>query len=272
MKKISKKVNNNTTNVLLLTVIVVIILMISSFYIIKELNIVNYYKLESRIDDLAKAKKEDPKDEEYVTEGWLKVQGTNIDYPVIYGPNYDFSYKTDNFVWTEALYDDLNNITYISGHNILNLSINPTIADKDHTRFEQLMSFTYLDFVKDNKYIQYSLNGKEYIFKIFAVSYPDNDDLDLFNEKEYTSKEMKSYIKNALDESIYDFDIDVNEKDKVISLVTCTRMYGYDKSFKVDARLVRNGEKITNYGVQENDNYKELENVMKGGNVDESKA
>ena len=83
----------------------------------------------------------------------------------------------------------------------------------------------------------------------------------------YTDEEMNDYIQQSLEDSIFKFDIDVNENDKIISLITCTRMYGpgNDIEFKVDARLVRNGELKTNYGVQKSDKYQEIDDIMKGG-------
>lgn len=202
--------------------------------------------------------------EDYETVGWIRVQGTNIDYPVLYGLDYNFNAKTDDFVWTEHNYNNLNNIVYISGHNFLNLSAKPLIAESTHRRFEQLLSFTYLDFVKENKYIQYTTNGKDYLYKIFAVSYPKSAGLNVYNYWRYSDEEMKEYINKSLSESIFDFDVDVNEKDKVISLITCTRMFDSvgDREFKVDARLVRNDEKIENYDVKKNKNYDEVQEMM----------
>ena len=56
---------------------------------------------------------------------------------------------------------------------------------------------------------------------------------------------------------IYNYDIDVNSKDKIISLITCTRYFGlYGKTqFRVDARMVRENEKIVKYKIETNQNY-----------------
>ena len=79
------------------------------------------------------------------------------------------------------------------------------------------------------------------------------------------------YLDKSIDESVFDFDIDVNEGDKILSLVTCTRMFGHynDIEFRVDARLVRKGELKSNYDVQKSKNYHEIEEIMKGGESDE---
>lgn len=230
----------------------------------------DYYPVESRVSNIDEYSKEDP--DEYTTVGWIRVQGTNIDYPVIYAPRYDLGYKTDNFAWNEVNSDHLLNKVSINGHNIMNLSSNPLVADKNHTRFEQLMSFVYLDFVEENKYIQYTFDGVDYIYKIFAVSFPEYGETDTFLDHDLSSSEMKDYIEQSLEDSIFEFNIDVDENDKIISLVTCTRMFqlaGEYREFRVDARLVRENELKTNYGVKRTDKYKELDSVMKGGEYNE---
>ncbi len=235
------------------------------FYLINENQ---YYKVVSRTREVKESVKKQK--DNYKVVGWLKVQGTNIDYPVIYAPNLNVANMVDDFVWTEADYEELNNIIYISGHNILNLSKQPIITDETHSRFEQLMSFTYLDFVKENKYIQYTFNGKEYVYKIFAISYPSKQYPDVYNNSKYTKEQMKNFVSTAKENSIFKFDVDVDENDKVISLITCTTMFT-NVSFEVDARLVREHELKNNYDVEETKAYAKVkENLnLKGGSSNE---
>lgn len=269
MTNIKRKAkNSHIKQVVLIIAFLLFCLLIG---IISFLLLSKKYTVVSRVNNVKEYAKNDPKD--YKTVGWLKVEGTNIDYPVIYGPKFDISKKVDDFVWTEADYNNLNNIIFITGHNILNLSSNPLITNSNHKRFEQLMSFTYLDFVKDNKYIQYTFNGEDYLYKIFAVSYVDPNGVDIYNSSQYSKEELQGYINKALKSSIFDFNVKVNGNDKVISLLTCTRMIktkiGENYDFKIDARLVRKGELIKNYEVKTNSNYKEIEKYMKGGDADE---
>ena len=78
---------------------------------------------------------------------------TNIDFPIFYyndvkdigNPEYDLGWSFDNN-------RKLTNRTVILSHNMRNVSNKPLITDKNHARFEQLMSYIYYDFVKDNKY------------------------------------------------------------------------------------------------------------------------
>ncbi len=203
--------------------------------------------------------------------GWIRVQGTNIDYPVIYASSsVDVSKITEDFTWVLDNVDELTNYTYILGHNIRNVSSNPLITDKSHTRFEQLPSFLYLDFAEKNKYIQYSIDGKDYLFKIFSTSFVKHTDQKTETEN-MKQEELKEYINKSLKDSYFDFDVDVDENDKIITLATCTRFYGptTEYMYKIDARLVRDNEKIKNYKVEENDNYKAIKKIMKVGDEDD---
>ena len=65
--------------------------------------------------------------------------------------------------------------------------------------------------------------------------------------------------------------LNVDDKDKLLTLVTCTRFYGerVDYSFVVDARLVRKNEMAKNYMVVENKKYKKIKKIMNGADEDE---
>lgn len=262
MRKRTKKLISKKKKVFLLIGVLSFFCLLGAIFF---LLIYDYFPVESRVDNMKEYAKNDTED--YTTIGWLRVQGTNIDYPVIYAPEYDFSGKTDNFLWNEVHSDKLLNQVSISGHNILNLSSNPAVADKNHRRFEQLMSFIYLDFVKENKYVQYTFNGKDYVYKIFSVSFEKRSDIPKFTREDFSKKEMKDYIQQSLEDSIFEFNIDVDENDKILSLITCTRMFGHYQNieFRVDARLVRDGEIKTNYGVEKSGKYQEIEDIMEGG-------
>lgn len=270
-----KKKNEDRKKTLLLTTLcttialcVITILLIVALVKVFTKNNTPYYKVEERVEELNNFTE---KHKELSTLGWLKVQGTNIDYPVIYGSNdLDFDDITVDFTWTENEVKTLTNRVFILGHNIRNVSSKPLITDKEHTKFEQLPSFTYLDFAKKNKYIQYTIDGKDYLYKIFSVSIVDNNDLS-HTTKNFTNKELKEYIDKSLKESFYDYDADVNENDYIITLATCTRFFGPAKNYtyKIDARMVRDNEKVKNYSVKENNNYKQIEKAMEAGDENE---
>lgn len=260
------KLNQRTKTLALVTGLLIccciVLVTLTAMWIVPK----NIYKVEDRQKEI---KKEQKKDEEGIeTVAWLRVQGTMIDTPIVaYEEGKDLSYlDKEDFLWTEAKTAEYKNQIKIMGHNILNLSATPEIGVNYFTKFEDLMAFTYEDFVKENKYIQYSIGDKEYVYKAFAVLYDKSYNLDLYNTDNYSTEEMADYIELVESKSLYDFDIDVDASDDIISLVTCSRLYGVDqkRQFVVVGRLLRDNEKMTNYSFETTEKYEEIQKLMKG--------
>lgn len=232
------------------------------------------YKIEDRTTNIKEEKK---KDEGHIrTIGWIRVQGTKIDYPIIaYEHGYNPKKETDkkeSFAYNLIREEELFNKVNIMGHNILNLSTHPRLDDKKFTRFESLMSFIYYDFAKKNKYIQYTIDGNNYLYKIYGVRvYDSYKNVETIIEKTYNDNEIVKYANKVKKDSIYKYNVKIDGKDNLISLITCTRFYGPDTSsaFVVDARMIRKGEKAKNYTVKKTDNYKKILKIMKGDGENE---
>lgn len=261
--EVETKKNNN------IYFLIILLLLIGIGIVVMEIKSASVYQVEPRTDEVKANKANDNEDKKTVA--WLRVQGTNIDLPVLYAPDYNFAYETANFAWTEADYKNLNNIIYISGHNIKNMSANPEIASKDHDRFEQLMSFAYYDFAKDNQFIQYTFKGEDYLYRIYSVDFIDEAYVDMFNDSRYSKQELKKFINTSLKKSVYKYDVEVDENDDIISLNTCTSMFGDNENIRiiVNGRLVRDEEEVKLAEVQTTKQYKTIENLMKGGDSDE---
>ena len=249
--------------------IIMLLLLIAIGTLAFELKNSTDYQTQSRELEIKEAQKNDNNDKKTV--GWLRVQGTNIDLPIIYAPFYDFAYETGNFAWTEADFKELNNIVYITGHNIKNMSARPLIADESHDRFEQLMSYVYVEFAKENQFIQYTFNGEDYLYRIYSIAFIDESDIDMYNRGEYTKDDMNRFIKTTNEKSIYKYDVDVNNEDKFISLNTCTNMFGESENIRItiNARLVRDDEKAKLAQVKKSEQYRIIDNIMEGGDSDE---
>lgn len=255
--KSNRILNNKKIIYLIEGILLVIIFFIVLLLLLKpknNLSKTNFKKVD-RIDEIEKYKKEN----DYTIVGWIRVEGTNIDYPVLFYDTAPISDVRMNIGWMYHIPNKLEERTVVEGHNILNMSSNPKIANKDSRRFEQLMSFTDETFTKSNKYIEYSTEDGNYVFKIFAVSFPEHQAY--YMQSDFTKEEKLAYIEDAQKNSLYKFDVDVNEKDKIISLYTCTRFYGYSRSvaFRVDGRLLRKGEKRTNYGMETTSEYEKAQ-------------
>lgn len=266
-----KKKNKGNAITVVGTIVVLLILIIVPLYLLS--NIVSdskEYKIEPRSERITVYKE---KMKQYDVDGWLKVQGTNIDYPIIHdnGAN-NLSEIVDDFLWEREKTEKLQDRTVIFGHNIRNVSSTPVVTDSTHTRFEQLMSFVYYDFAKENQYIQYTKNGKDYLYQIFSINLIEEKDL--IQTGYLTKDELKEYIDKSLKDSYFKYDVEVDETDKIITLVTCTRFFGGTSSyrFKIDGKLLAEEEKALNVEVEVKDNYKEIENIMKGGDLNETQA
>ena len=233
----------------------------------------DYYKYESRVSNVALA--QDSNNSNYQTIGWLKVQGTNLDLPILTGidDDSDFPVEMEKYVWNVGPNRRFQNKLDIMGHNIYNLSSSPKLSSDNFNRFEELMSFVYYDFAKENKYFQVTIDGKDYIYKIFSVDFINAVDVDMFPSGKYTTEDIKYQLDLFKENTLYDYHVDVNENDNIVSLITCTRFFGTEKyiDFLVNGRLVREGEKIDDYSVTKNSrNYSKVEKILKGDDKDES--
>lgn len=204
--------------------------------------------------------------------GWIRVEGTNIDMALVARNNeMDISNRDYEYAWTNSFPDKKSNhFTYIS-HNVRNVSSNPIVGDDSMTYFEQLMSFIYPEFIKENQFIEFTNpDGETSIYKIFGVSLIDETQ-DMSYYDTFSEEELDKYIKKAKSESMYDMDVDVDSSDMLLTLYTCTRFYGFGDtySFRVDARELREGEKMKYSTVEVNNNYKEIEERMKEGESNE---
>lgn len=244
---------------IMLIVFIILLLIITSIVCYKLLNKESNYQVinldfESRIQTLEEFDSGD-----YYKIGWLQVQGTNIDFPIL---NYSSYEDVDNinysYGWRSPFYVTGENREVLIGHNIINVSSTPMLSNDNLTNFEALMSFSYASFAEDNLYIQYTKDGKDEIYLIYAIGFYDYyyDDAETINDKEL----LKEYINTAKENSIYDYDIDVNENDTLLSIKTCTRYFGEDEKqqFIIDARKLRDGEETIKYQVKTNDLFEKL--------------
>ncbi len=188
--------------------------------------------------------------------GWLKIPGTNIDYPVLFN-SYDVNYylekdvykqySRNGVIWADpATYfgtsSTMSRNTVLYGHNWTNYSATPRITSPSDVMFAQLTSYHYLDFAQQHPYIYYSTADQEMTWVVFACFYTDLDFI--YNWANPDDATLAGIISGAKARSRFNINVDVNTSDKLLTLSTCTRAYGKsDKQrFVVMARLLRPGE------------------------------
>lgn len=162
---------------------------------------------------------------------WIKVEGTNIDFPVVQGEDNDFylhhnfnkekSFSGSIFVDSENnLNDDSNIVVY--GHNMRN-----------DTMFAQIKHFKNENFFNANKYVTLYRDGKKSKFEIFSVYQENAKDLESEIKINFSNKDdYEKYLKDQEEKSLFKREgIDLNSNDRILTLITC----GYDF---VNARIV----------------------------------
>ena len=149
------------------------------------------YSIKSRKENIAMSQKHDTSD--YETIGWVRVQGTNIDYP-LYGviqEGYEYP-VSDSYLWSLNMDSEFHDTMLVYGHNVMNLGPNPISHADSFTRMEELMNFVYYDFAKENQYIQLSIDGEDYLYKIFAVNFMKVDDYEEYPEGDWKADRRAS--------------------------------------------------------------------------------
>lgn len=229
------------------------------------------FKPVSYDSEIAKMKKKYD-NSDYDVIGWLDVAGTNLNMPILRAIHEqgDYPVTMKKFAWSLSDSENYYNFMALFGHNIMNLGV-PRLSDKTFYRFEELMGYVYEDFAKEHKYFQYTINGKTYVYKIFSVSLPEA--IEIYDYPKYgaTKKEMEKLIKKFKDDSIYSFDVDVNENDDILVLTTCTRLFinSVNHDMVVVGKRLDDDEKALDYSLTKTKNYKKIENILKGDDKSE---
>ena len=218
----------------IITILLISLVLISSYLIFKEKK--QNEKQENTFEDLIEIVEENIENQEerkidinklYEENkdivGWLKIDNTTINYPImqnINDPNYylhrDF-YKNYSSYGTPYMAKQCNlnsdNIV-IYGHHM-----------KNNKMFGELEKYKSKDFYNNHKIITFTTLEKEYSYEIFAVFkttvYTKNtfryyENINFENKKMYND-----FINICKDKSLYQTGIEIKDKEKLITLSTC---------------------------------------------------
>ena len=167
---------------------------------------------------------------------WLKVDNTNIDYPVVQSEDNSYYLTHDfnkNYLPSGSIFMDYRNnfeeddSVIVYGHHMRN-----------KTMFRELVNFKKENFFNENNLIRVEYKDTTYVYEVFSVYVANlnhGDYLKVNFEDEEDKKEYLNYIKNR---SLYKKDIELNSSDNIITLYTCS--YEFD-----DARTIVHGKLIS---------------------------
>lgn len=191
------------------------------------------------LGDMAKLYQDNPD-----TVGWLKIDGTKIDYPIMHTPadpekylhmDFDGNYNFGGLPFIDyqcSLEPESDNLL-IYGHNMNN-----------GTMFRDLMRYQEVSFWKDHPVIQFSTLYERRQYEILAAFYDrvyfTYEDCFKFYQfiDAADQAEFDSAIANFKEKSLYDTGVTAVYGDSLITLVTCA--YHVDNGrFVVVAREVQ---------------------------------
>lgn len=153
-------------------------------------------------------------------DGWIFVEGTDIDYPVLYDTGeyylnhtYHGKYRFEGSIFYQDYnsrdFIDFNTVLY--GHNMLTGSM-----------FGQLHRFEDRDFFDANRIITIYTEQSRLTYRIFAAYTRDNTHIMAWYSFD-TEDDRQRYIDEIYTYSGYfDMSIDVKPSDRIITLSTCT--------------------------------------------------
>lgn len=171
------------------------------------------------------------------TVGWIKIEGTNINYPIVqhkdndYYLEHDFYKRKTNVGWIFADYrndlNTLNNNTIIYGHNLIN-----------RTMFGEIPNFLKESWLnkKNKPYIKLSTKTTNSVWEIFSI-YKTEPTVEYLQAQFNSIENYKEFLNNITKKSKKNFNINVEPTDKIITLSTCDDTGNYRVA--VHAKLIK---------------------------------
>lgn len=189
----------------------------------------DYMKLKFIDVDINKLKTFNPD-----TIGFIKVIGTNINYPFVQtldndyylNRSYDKTYNNAGWIFLDYRNNEFNdNNTIIYGHGRINGTMFGSLKDTLKSSWQNN---------KDNYIIKISTEKENSIWQIFSV-YKIATTSD-YLQTTFSDNEFESFINLIKGRSSYNFETNVTNEDKVLTLSTC---YNDNDKMVVHAKLIK---------------------------------
>ena len=242
-----EKINNLRNDITYYVLITIMIL--SSVYIVKYLVMQNEAKEESKLlndidieediiesnrkiniseetERMTKIKKLQEENSDIV--GWIEIEGTNINYPVLQGKDNEY-YLTHNYekkksekgsIFLTKDYDlklPSDNLL-IYGHNLVSGQM-----------FNNLLKYKDKEFYEKHPNIRFTTEKEDLKFEIISAFYSKvflKSEENVFRYYNFVTakseKDYNNFVENAKSDSLYDTNKDVKYGDRLITLVTCS--------------------------------------------------
>ena len=168
--------------------------------------------------------------------GWITIEGTNIDYPVLH------SQESNEYYLRKTITGEFNNAgsifvdykvetpfscenTIIHGHN-----------QRNKTMFHELSYYEDKEFFNSHRHILIYLPSKECVtYEIY--SFYISPSVSVTYDCSYIGTEYQLYLDYTMEQSWYDTGVKLTMEDKIITLSTCTNGWE-DERYVVHARKI----------------------------------
>lgn len=167
------------------------------------------------------------KEQNNETVAWIKVNNTNVEYPVVRATNnsfylnHSFDKSKNSAGWIFADYknkfDNTDKNIVIYGHNM-----------RDDSMFGSLKNILNSDWYnnEENTNIALYTENEKYIYKVFSTYKIESEDY--YIKTEFSNdNEFEKFIKTLKKRSIKNFNIDISKEDSILTLSTCANNNKY---------------------------------------------
>ena len=167
------------------------------------------------------------KDQNNETAAWIKVNNTNIEYPVVkesnnsFYLNHSFDKSNNSAGWIFADYrnkfDNTDKNIVIYGHNM-----------KDNSMFGSLKNILNSDWYdnEENTNITLYTENEKCIYKVFSIYKIESEDY--YIKTEFSDdNNFEQFVNTIKKRSIKEFNTDVSKDDNILTLSTCANNNKY---------------------------------------------
>ena len=161
------------------------------------------------------------------TIGWIRVWGTDINYPVVQTNDnsfylthsFDKSYNKAGWIFVDytnsSIKDNqLDANTVIYGHNRQNKSMFGTLSNTLKENWRD---------VEKNRYINFSTREESMLWEVCST-YTIDSEYYYIRTSFTTDEDYEEFLKTIKARSIYNFNINVTTEDRILTLSTCTNI------------------------------------------------
>lgn len=182
--------------------------------------------------------------------GWIRVNETNINYPLLQAEDDDTYMNTDaegRYSLSGAIFlhcankpdfSDFNNIIY--GHHM-----------EKHMMFGDVGLFTEKKYFDEHPYGNLFFDGKDHGIEFYALLQADAYNEKLFSVCADTSETRQAYLQEIEANAIYRRNIKITENDHLVLLTTCTSEMTNGRNIlvgKLTDQVYPEKEKVKNMG------------------------